>query len=155
MADGVKLATAYYELIAATPGAEGQISSAILPAASKTGEAAGQSIGSKILGGIKANAGLISGALGGIAVGKGLKDSVDAFVSLNSETKGLQRIIGGTTAEVSGLSGAMKLSGMDTLTRAMGSSSTSFNFSQAALKASEPAILKAISEESTVWKEPS
>lgn len=114
MADGVKLATAYYELIAATPGAESQISSAILPAASKTGDAAGKSIGSKILGGIKSNAGLIAGALGGITVGKGLKDSVDAFVSLNSETKGLQRIIGGTTAEVSGLSGAMKLSGMDT-----------------------------------------
>lgn len=114
MADGVKLATAYYELIAATPGAEGQISSAILPAASKTGEQAGQSIGSKILGGIKANAGLIAGALGGIAVGKGLKDSVDAFVSLNSEVKGLQRIIGGSVSEVSGLSGAMRLSGMDT-----------------------------------------
>ena len=37
----------------------------------------------------------------------------------------------------------------------MGSSRQGLAFRQASLKAMEPAILKAISEESTSWKEPS
>jgi len=37
----------------------------------------------------------------------------------------------------------------------MGSSSEILSFSQAALNAIDPAILNAISDESTVWNEPS
>jgi len=42
MADGPKLATAYYELIAAAPGAERQITDAIIPPGTKGGEGAGK-----------------------------------------------------------------------------------------------------------------
>lgn len=48
MADGPKLATAYYELIAAAPGAERQITDAIIPPAKKAGEEAGKEAGEKI-----------------------------------------------------------------------------------------------------------
>jgi len=49
----------------------------------------------------------------------------------------------------------MYSSGQLTDTVTMGSSREILSFSQAFLKAREPAILKAISEESTVWKVPS
>lgn len=88
MADGPKLATAYYELIAAAPGAERQIADIILPAAagagSEAGKAAGEAIGaggadggSKFGGlfgeNLKAsiNPTLIAAALGAAAVGVG------------------------------------------------------------------------------------
>lgn len=88
MADGPKLATAYYELIAAAPGAERQIADIILPAAagagSEAGRAAGEAIGaggadggSKFGGlfgeNLKAsiNPTLIAAALGAAAVGVG------------------------------------------------------------------------------------
>lgn len=88
MADGPKLATAYYELIAAAPGAEKQISDILLPAAMgagrEGGKAAGEAIGEggaeggskfgslfgeKLQGSI--NPGLIAAALGAAAVGVG------------------------------------------------------------------------------------
>lgn len=88
MADGPKLATAYYELIAAAPGAEKQIADIVLPAAagagSEAGKAAGEAIGaggadggSKFGGlfgeNLKAsiNPTLIAAALGAAAVGVG------------------------------------------------------------------------------------
>ena len=46
---------------------------------------------------------------------------------------------------------AMYSSGTETQSSTMGSSRTGFRDSMAFLKASEPATLKAISEESTVW----
>ena len=45
----------------------------------------------------------------------------------------------------------MYSSGTETQSSTMGSSRTGFRDSMAFLKASEPATLKAISEESTVW----
>jgi len=48
MADGPKLATAYYELIAAAPGAEKQITDIVLPPAKKAGEEAGAAAGDAI-----------------------------------------------------------------------------------------------------------
>ena len=88
MAEGPKLATAYYELIAAAPGAERQISDIILPAAVGAGEAGGKAAGEAIgeggaAGGTKfgslfgeklqgaINPGLIAAALGAAALGAG------------------------------------------------------------------------------------
>ena len=88
MADGPKLATAYYELIAAAPGAEKQIADIVLPAAagagSEAGKAAGEAIGAGGADGgtkfgglfgenLKAsiNPTLIAAALGAAAVGVG------------------------------------------------------------------------------------
>lgn len=98
MADGPKLATAYYELIAAAPGAEKQIADIVLPPAKKAGEEAGVAAGDAIgaggaAGGAKfggefgsslkgaINPGLIAAALGAAAlgVGKVLYDIGDEF----------------------------------------------------------------------------
>ena len=98
MADGPKLATAYYELIAAAPGAEKQIADIVLPPAKKAGEEAGAAAGDAIgaggaAGGAKfggefgsslkgaINPGLIAAALGAAAlgVGKVLYDIGDEF----------------------------------------------------------------------------
>ena len=98
MADGPKLATAYYELIAAAPGAEKQIADIVLPPAKKAGEEAGVAAGDAIgaggaAGGAKfggefgsslkgaINPALIAAALGAAAlgVGKVLYDIGDEF----------------------------------------------------------------------------
>ena len=98
MADGPKLATAYYELIAAAPGAEKQIADIVLPPAKKAGEEAGAAAGDAIgaggaAGGAKfggefgsslkgaINPALIAAALGAAAlgVGKVLYDIGDEF----------------------------------------------------------------------------
>lgn len=88
MADGPKLATAYYELIAAAPGAEKQIADIVLPPAKKAGEEAGVAAGDAIgaggaAGGAKfggefgsslkgaINPALIAAALGAAALGVG------------------------------------------------------------------------------------
>ncbi|MCI1673138.1 MAG: hypothetical protein LKI34_02815 [Bifidobacterium tibiigranuli] len=114
---GKKLMTAYYELIAATPNAEAQITSAIVPAASKAGAkggaSAGSSIGSNLIAGLKKFAAPIAAAMSVAAVKKFASDSVSQFTSMAASTSGLQRIIGGTTSQVSSLQGAMRLSGMD------------------------------------------
>ena len=102
MADGPKLATAYYELIAAAPGAERQISDMILPAAMSAGreggKAAGEAIGEggadggtkfgslfgeKLQGAI--NPTLIAAALGtaAVGVGKALFDIGSEFDSMS------------------------------------------------------------------------
>lgn len=113
MADGSKLATAYYELVAAAPGAEGQITKAIVPAASSAGDSAGKTLGQKLSAGLKSYAAPIAAALGAVAVGKFVKDSVSAFNDLAGSVNSLKRITGGSVAEVSSLRGAMQLSGMD------------------------------------------
>jgi phage tail tape measure protein, TP901 family len=98
MADGPKLATAYYELIAAAPGAEKQIADIVLPPAKKAGEEAGAAAGDAIGaggadGGSKfgsefgsslkgaINPALIAAALGAAAlgVGKALYDIGEEF----------------------------------------------------------------------------
>ena len=53
--------------------------------------------------------------------------------------------------ERSPMTSPMHSSGTDTVSSTMGSSSTGLRLSMAFLKAREPATLKAISEESTVW----
>ena len=67
MAEATKLATAYYELVAAMPGAESQITSALVPAASSAGAKAGTSAGAAAAGGLSAklaavNPGVIAAA---------------------------------------------------------------------------------------------
>lgn len=113
MADGAKLATAYYELVAAAPGAEGQITKAIVPAASSAGDSAGKTLGQKLSAALKSYAAPIAATLGTVAVGKFVKDSVSAFNDLAGSVNSLKRITGGSVAEVSSLRGAMQLSGMD------------------------------------------
>jgi hypothetical protein len=114
---GSKLATAYYELIAATPNAEAQISSAIVPAAqsagAKAGNVAGEGLGSRLVGALKPYAGKIASALSIAGVAKFAQDSVAQFSNLSGSIASLQRITGGTTEQVSALQGAMRLSGMD------------------------------------------
>ena len=118
MGIGKKLATAYYELIAATPNAESQISKQIVPAAQKSGEKAGSSmgggLGQKMLGAVKKFAAPVTAALSVAGITKFAKSSVDAFNNTAASVNSLKRIIGGSAAEVSELSGAMRLAGMDT-----------------------------------------
>ena len=72
MADGPKLATAYYELIAAAPGAEKQITDIVLPPAKKAGEEAGAAAGDAIGAG-----GAAGGAKFGGEFGAGLKGAIN------------------------------------------------------------------------------
>jgi uncharacterized protein (DUF2141 family) len=109
--------TAYYELVAATPNAEQQISSSIVPAAQKAGAkggaSAGSSLGSNLVAGLKKFAAPMAAALSVAGVSKFVKDSVASFSTFAGSISSLQRITGGTTEQVSGLQGAMRLSGMD------------------------------------------
>lgn len=113
MANGAKLATGWLELVVATPGAQKQITDAVVPAASKAGAAGGSSIGSALLGGIKRFAAPIAAIAAGFGIKKVISDSEQAFMGLAASTNALQRIAGGTKQEVSGLAGAMKLAGVN------------------------------------------
>jgi hypothetical protein len=68
-------------------------------------------------GGIKGMLGPLAAVAAGMAaafgVGKFIEGSIKSFEDLAGSVRPLQRVIGGTTEEVSGLSAAMKLSGMD------------------------------------------
>jgi hypothetical protein len=72
----------------------------------------GEGMGSAILGGLKSMAGPIMAVTAAFGIEKLVEGSVKAFESLAGTTRGMQRIIGGTSEEVSGLAGAMKLSGV-------------------------------------------
>lgn len=72
-----------------------------------------KSLGSTLISGVRSHAKAIGGILAGVGVAKFASKCVDSFTSLAGSTKSLQRIIGGTSEQVSGLMGAMKLSGMD------------------------------------------
>lgn len=113
-AQGAKLATGWLELTVSTAGAQKQITDAVVPQAGKAGEQAGQSLGSKLLGGIKAFAGPLAALGAGFAVGKIVKNAEDSFMSLAGSVKAFQRVAGGSIEQVSGLRGAMQLSGVDT-----------------------------------------
>ncbi|WEV72154.1 phage tail tape measure protein [Bifidobacterium sp. ESL0790] len=108
-----KLMTAYYELIAATPNAEAQITSAVVPAAAKAGDSGGSALGGNLAASLKKFAGPVAAALSVAGVSKFVKDSVGQFSSLTGSVASLQRVTGGTTSQVSALQGAMRLSGMD------------------------------------------
>lgn len=124
MADGPKLATAYYELIAAAPGAEKQISDIILPAAMgagrEGGKAAGEAIGEggaeggskfgslfgeKLQGSI--NPGLIAAAIGTAAVGVG-KALFDIGSEFDSMSDTIRAGTGATGEALEGLEASAK-----------------------------------------------
>lgn len=124
MADGPKLATAYYELIAAAPGAERQISDIILPAAMgagrEGGKAAGEAIGEggadggtkfgslfgeKLQGAI--NPTLIAAALGAAAVGVG-KALFDIGSEFDSMSDTIRAGTGATGEALEGLEASAK-----------------------------------------------
>ena len=114
MADGVEVAKAFVTIVPTVQGAQKTVNSAMLPAAESAGKKSGAAIGSGITDGVKKAAKVAAGAIAAIGVGKAVKSSIDAFTGLAASTKSLQRIMGGTAEEVSGMSGAMRLSGMDT-----------------------------------------
>ncbi len=124
MADGPKLATAYYELIAAAPGAERQISDMILPAAMSAGreggKAAGEAIGEggadggtkfgtlfgeKLQGAI--NPTLIAATLGAAAVGVG-KALFDIGSEFDSMSDTIRASTGATGEALEGLEASAK-----------------------------------------------
>lgn len=124
MADGPKLATAYYELIAAAPGAEKQISDIILPAAMgagrEGGKAAGEAIGEggadggtkfgslfgeKLQGSI--NPTLIAAAIGTAAVGVG-KALFDIGSEFDSMSDTIRAGTGATGEALEGLEASAK-----------------------------------------------
>lgn len=107
------LATAYYQLVASAPNAQKQITDAIVPAASKAGDAGGKTLGGKLREGLRGAAAPIAATLAAVGVGSFVKSSVGAFSDLAGSVNSLRRIAGGTAQEVSGLMGAMRLSGMD------------------------------------------
>ncbi len=112
-AEGAKLATGWLELTVSTRGAQSQIQKDVVPGATAAGDQAGTSLGAQLLGGLKKFAGPIAVLVAGFSVGKLVKDSTAAFTELAGATNALQRIAGGTKEEVSGLRGAMQLSGVD------------------------------------------
>ncbi|MDY5662752.1 MAG: phage tail tape measure protein [Coriobacteriales bacterium] len=114
MPGGVEVAKAFVTIIPTTRGAQGEVEKAVVPAASSAGDKAGVMLGSKLLAGFKKFAAPIAAVVSIASVKKIASESVDAFTSLAGQTKGLQRIMGGTAEEVSSISGAMKLAGMDT-----------------------------------------
>jgi phage-related protein len=82
----------------------------------------GGNVGNGFLDGLKRFIVPIGGLIAGIGVGAAIKSSVDAFEEMAGSARGMGRVIGGTTEEVSSLAGAMKLSGVnsDTATTQLG-----------------------------------
>ena len=113
MADGAKLATGWLELTVSTKDAQKSITDSVVPGAKRAGDQAGSSIGAQLLGGMKKFAGPIAALLAGFSVVSLVKNSEKAFMDLVGTTNALQRIAGGTKEQVSGLSAAMQLSGVD------------------------------------------
>lgn len=112
-ASGAKLATGWLELTVSTKDAQKSITDSVVPGAKKAGDQAGQSIGAQLLGGMKKFAGPIAALVAGFSVVSLVKNSEKAFMDLVGATNALQRIAGGTKEQVSGLSAAMQLSGVD------------------------------------------
>jgi phage-related protein len=74
----------------------------------------GEGMGSMILGGLKTMAGPIMAVTAAFSVKHILEDSMHAFEDLAGQVKGMQRVMGGTTEQVSGLRGALQLAGVNT-----------------------------------------
>jgi len=113
----------------------GTISLAVKPDTSKFGSdmksgimgkvgGVGESMGGAILGGLKKFAGPIAAVTAAFSVKHLVDDSVHAFEDLAGSVKGIQRVTGGTTEEVSKMRGAMQLAGVDV--EAAGTSMTIF-----------------------------
>lgn len=114
VSDKINLANAYVTLIPTAQGAQSAISNAIVPAAGAAGMQGGQTLGQQLSGALRKFGPIIGGIAAAWGIGKYLKSSVDAFVDLNGQVNSLRRITGGSVETVSGLAGAMRLSGMDT-----------------------------------------
>src|SRR5574344_199462 len=78
------------------------------------GTTAGGTFGSSFLAAAKKYAAPVADLFPAAAVKKYASAPIDAFPVLASNTKSLQRIMGGAAEEASGMAGAMRLSGMDT-----------------------------------------
>lgn len=114
MADRASVATAYVTVMPEISGAQSNITAGLQSTLGAAGEKAGTSLGTSLLTKLKGYSKQIVAAVGLSTLSKLAKDSVSSFTELASETKSLQRTMGGTAEEVSALSGAMKLSGVDT-----------------------------------------
>jgi phage-related protein len=73
----------------------------------------GAALGGPLLSGLKTFAGPIAAVVAGFSVGKFAKDSIKSFEDLAGSVKSFGRLAGGSTEQVSGLRGAMQLSGVD------------------------------------------
>jgi Phage-related minor tail protein len=77
------------------------------------GAGIGASLGGTLLGGLKTMAGPIAAVTAAFSLKHVIDESTEAFEGLAGSTVKIQRLIGGTATEVSGLTGAMKLSGVN------------------------------------------
>lgn len=110
--EGAQLATGWLELVVSTEGAQKSMTSEMIGHGEKAGSAGGQSLGSALLAGVRRFAGPLAILAGGFSIGKLVKDSTEQFEGLVAQTNQLQRIAGGTAQQVSGMVGAMQLSGI-------------------------------------------
>jgi phage-related protein len=77
-------------------------------------EGVGKGMGSMILGGLKTMAGPIAAVGAAFSIKHVLEDSMHAFEDAAGNVRQMQRVAGGTVEQVSGLSGAMQLAGVET-----------------------------------------
>ena len=91
-----------------TTGFAGELKSKILGGVSGVGEG----MGGMILGGLKSMAGPIAAVAAGFGIKSIIDDSIHSFENLAGGVKGMQRVLGGTTEEVSGMRAAMQLAGV-------------------------------------------
>lgn len=80
---------------------------------SDMGDGVGEKFGGGLMTGIKRFAVPLAGVIAGFGIGAAVESTVGKFEELAGGVKGLGRITGGTTEEVSGLRGALKLAGVD------------------------------------------
>jgi hypothetical protein len=73
----------------------------------------GEGMGSMIMGGLKTMAGPIAAVTAAFSVKHLLEDSMKTFEDLAGSVRGVQRVTGGTAEDVSKMTGAMKLAGID------------------------------------------
>ncbi len=109
-----EVGTAYVNIVPSLKGAKQTIGSEIGEKLGAAGKKAGDQMGKQALGAVKKHAKAIGAALSVAAVTKFAKSCTGSFQNLASQTKSLQRVMGGTASEVSGVAGAMRLAGMDT-----------------------------------------
>lgn len=114
MADKASVATAYVTVIPEISGAQSNITNDLSNTMGAAGEKAGTSLGTSLLTKLKGYSKQITTAVGLASLTKVASDCVSSFTNLASETKSLQRTMGGSAEDVSSLSGAMKMSGVDT-----------------------------------------
>lgn len=106
MPAGAKLATAYYEVIAATPGAEQQITKGLVPAADAAGAKAGAAAGKGLAKGVGDSAGAA-----GEAAGRSFSSRVGGAVrGMASQVAGAAKVVFGAATAAAGAAAAGILS---------------------------------------------